>query len=272
MLLACDFRLSSYFFFQAEDGIRDGHVTGFRRVLFRSPLGTCAASAASPPRMLIATDSVTGVRTCHDAPVPKIIGTSLAEHREKVRAKLFGALSQLMAESGFDTITLAQIAALAGVGRTSVYNHFPDKEAMLVAFIEHETEVFLDDLRLGLDQIADPQEQLRAYVREHINLTPSYHLAPGPELRSVVSFTTRARLRDHVTQIEGVLRQILADGIASGRFPEQDVEAVVPLINACLIGRVVPEGETERGRALAATEAFVLRAVGVSADADAIGA
>src|SRR6202044_4107154 len=24
------------FFFQAEDGIRDGHVTGFRRVLFRS--------------------------------------------------------------------------------------------------------------------------------------------------------------------------------------------------------------------------------------------
>src|SRR5215208_2348137 len=26
------------FFFQAEDGIRDGHVTGFRRVLFRSPL------------------------------------------------------------------------------------------------------------------------------------------------------------------------------------------------------------------------------------------
>src|SRR5690625_5603420 len=25
-----------FFFFQAEDGIRDGHVTGFRRVLFRS--------------------------------------------------------------------------------------------------------------------------------------------------------------------------------------------------------------------------------------------
>src|SRR5690606_40502594 len=25
-----------YFFFQAEDGIRDFHVTGFRRVLFRS--------------------------------------------------------------------------------------------------------------------------------------------------------------------------------------------------------------------------------------------
>src|SRR5437870_10928998 len=28
-----------FFFFQAEDGIRDGHVTGFRRVLFRSLAG-----------------------------------------------------------------------------------------------------------------------------------------------------------------------------------------------------------------------------------------
>src|SRR3989454_9195432 len=30
---------SSCFFFQAEDGIRDYKVTGFRRVLFRSPYG-----------------------------------------------------------------------------------------------------------------------------------------------------------------------------------------------------------------------------------------
>src|SRR5437879_13776875 len=29
--------LSSFFFFQAEDGIRDTSVTGVRRVLFRSP-------------------------------------------------------------------------------------------------------------------------------------------------------------------------------------------------------------------------------------------
>src|SRR5437870_13628246 len=33
-----------FFFFQAEDGIRDGHVTGVRRVLFRSAPG-------QPPRL-----------------------------------------------------------------------------------------------------------------------------------------------------------------------------------------------------------------------------
>src|SRR5690606_39872847 len=35
-----------FFFFQAEDGIRDFHVTGVRRVLFRSPEAVTALSAA----------------------------------------------------------------------------------------------------------------------------------------------------------------------------------------------------------------------------------
>src|SRR5689334_25372698 len=36
------------FFFQAEDGIRDGTVTGFRRVLFRSPLPQRQRPAPEP--------------------------------------------------------------------------------------------------------------------------------------------------------------------------------------------------------------------------------
>ncbi len=194
--------------------------------------------------------------------MPKIIGASLAEHRVNVRARLFGALSQLMAEEGFDAVSLARIASAAGVGRTSVYNHFPDKEAMLVAFIEDETEKFLEDLRAALEHTTDPQQRLRVYVREQINLRASYHLAPGPDLRSVVSAATLTRLREHVVDVEDVLRQILADGIAAGQLPHQDVEAVVPLINSCLIGRHVPDDGPARERAIAATEAFVLRAVG----------
>ncbi|MBN9374306.1 MAG: TetR family transcriptional regulator, partial [Cellulomonas sp.] len=58
--------------------------------------------------------------------MPKIIGGSLREHREQTRRRLFDALSALMADHGFDTITLADIATTAGVGRTAVYNHFED--------------------------------------------------------------------------------------------------------------------------------------------------
>ena len=197
--------------------------------------------------------------------MPKIIGGSLHEHREQTRQKLFAALSALMADQGFDAITLAEIASAAGVGRTAVYNHFPDKESLLLGFITHETEQYAATLQRALDDIEDPTEQLQTYVRQQAALTKVYHLAPGPELRSVLSRGTQQRVREHVMVVEQILRRILAAGIESGAFPEQDLDVTVPLINACLSGRGVPADGPERDRAIAQTEAFVLRAVGAAA-------
>lgn len=194
--------------------------------------------------------------------MPKIIGSTLAEHREQVRGRLFAALARLMDSTGFDTLTMSDIAAEAGVGRTSVYNHFADKESLLIGYIEHETGGFLLDLRSAIAEVDDPEERLRVYVRQQIHLKSTYHIAPGPDLRSVVSRETVMRLREHVSEVEGLLREILSDGIRAGRLPDQDVEAVVPLVHACLTGREVPGDPHERERAVLATEDFVLRAVG----------
>jgi AcrR family transcriptional regulator len=196
--------------------------------------------------------------------MPKIIGGSLHEHREQTRQKLFAALSTLMAEQGFDAITLADIAHAAGVGRTAVYNHFPDKESLLLGFITHETEQYTATLQRALDDIDDPVEQLRAYVRAQAQLKRVYHVAPGPELRTVLSRGTQARVREHVVVVEQLLRQILVAGVASGAFPEQDLDVTVPLVNACLSGRGVAEDGPARERAIAQTEDFVLRAVGAA--------
>lgn len=194
--------------------------------------------------------------------MPKIIGGSLHEHREQTRLKLFDALSTLMRDRGFDAITLADIAASAGVGRTAVYNHFPDKESLLLGFITHETDQYVASLEAALDGVATPTEQLRTYVREQIVLRRVYHLAPGPDLRSVLSRGTQQRMRDHVVAVERILRRILAAGIESGEFPPQDVDTTVPLVNACLSGRGVPGDGPARERAICTTETFVLRAVG----------
>lgn len=195
--------------------------------------------------------------------MPKIIGATLAEHRAQVRLRLFGALSTLMEREGFDAITLADIAAEAGVGRTAVYNHFPDKESLLLGFIENETTSYMTALEESLAGIEDPVEQLRTYVQQQIRLKRVFHLAPGPDLRTVVSGATMMGLREHISQVEEPLRRILRQGIGTGRFPRQDLDAVVPLINSCLTARHVPEDGPWRDRAIAETVAFVMRAVGV---------
>lgn len=198
----------------------------------------------------------------YDVSMPKIIGKSLHEHRQMTRHRLFTALSALMSERGFDTITLADIAAEAGVGRTAVYNHFPDKEALLLGFITHETEEYAHRLERALEGVTDPVEQLRTYIRQQAQLSRMFHLAPGPDLRTVLSRPTLQRLREHAEIVETILRRILTAGIAVGEFPEQDIDPTVGLVNACLSGRLIPEEPAARERAIQAAEQFVLRAVG----------
>lgn len=196
--------------------------------------------------------------------MPKIIGGSLREHRAQTRQKLFAALSTLMADRGFDTITLAEIATAAGVGRTAVYNHFPDKEAVLLGFITHETEQYVRTLERALADVDDPVEQLQAYVRQQARLTRVFHVAPGPDLRTILSRPAQQRIREHAVLVESILRRIIDAGIARGEFPPQDTDVTVKLVNACLSGRNIPDDPEEREAAVAATEAFVLRAVGAA--------
>ena len=194
--------------------------------------------------------------------MPKIIGGSLAEHRRQTQHKLFGALSALMEVHGFDSITLAQIAKNAGIGRTAVYNHFPDKESLLVGFINHETQQYVARLEESLEGVEAPVEQLRTYVRAQMALRRVFHLAPGPDLRTILSRGTQRELREHVTIVEAILRRIIDKGVAAGDFPAQDLGVTVTLVNACLSGRSLGDTEAGRREATRATEAFVLRAVG----------
>ena len=167
--------------------------------------------------------------------MPKIIGGSLAEHRDVTRRRLFAALAALMEERGFDAISLADIAQEAGVGRTAIYNHVADKESLLIDYINDQTERYLASLRQALEGVADPVEQLRLYVRYQLEFRRTFHMPAG--LREAVSPASRARLREHAEPVEAVLRGILGEGIASGAFVAQPVEASISLINACLIMR-----------------------------------
>ena len=198
--------------------------------------------------------------------MPRIIGGSLHEHRAQTRRRLFDALSSLMADQRFDTITLADIAATAGVGRTAVYNHFADKEALLVAFIADETDRYAAMLQHRLDEVDDPVEQLRQYVRMQVRLEHDRQF-PSADLRTMVSRVTAARLREHVVAFESVLRGVLRRGIAAGLLPEQDLDTIVPLVNACLAAHAPAADGGTRERTVRQIEQFVLRAVGAGIDA-----
>lgn len=185
--------------------------------------------------------------------MPKIIGGSLEEHREQTRRRVFDALTALLAERSFDALTMADLAAEAGIGRTAIYNHFADKDAVVVAFAGAETDRYLDRLGAALAGAAGPAEAMRIYIQEHMDSSEEFHFGFGPELYGMLSRESITEIRDHVVAVESVLRSIINDGVAAGVFTVDDVTSTMALVHSCLATRRVTP---------AAVQTFVLNALG----------
>jgi len=88
---------------------------------------------------------------------------------ERLRVDLIDAAVDLIAETGsVDGVSLRAAAKRAGVSPMAVYNHFADKDALLVAAVEHCWDEFQAAIAVTLDE-PEPSARLRAagdaYVR-----------------------------------------------------------------------------------------------------------
>src|SRR3954470_13292528 len=87
-----------------------------------------------------------------------------AEAQEATRARIAAAAAALHEEAGVGKTTVADIARRAGVQRLTVYNHFPDLQALLPACTAHWlTEHPQPDLA-PLLAVEDPAERLRSVL------------------------------------------------------------------------------------------------------------
>ena len=196
--------------------------------------------------------------------MPKIIGESLASHRELTRARLFEALGSLMGEQSFESITMSQIAERAGVGRTAVYNHFADKEVLLLAYLREVTSEFARVLTQRLEAEPDPLMRLRIYIRSHLQMVGRYHVKAGMGLRRQMSGQGASHLHDHAGLVGEVLIGILDEAMERGLIAEQNTLGAVHLIHATLQGQRLPKDPEHRESALALVETFILRGLGAS--------
>ncbi|MDN5916323.1 MAG: TetR/AcrR family transcriptional regulator [Pseudonocardia sp.] len=194
--------------------------------------------------------------------MPKVIGGSLVAHRSEVRARVFAALREQLYERGFDSVTLSGIAAAAGVGRTSIYNHFPDRQSLLVAFVEHEAQRYVTDLDLGLAVAASPTERLAVFARMQLQRLSEFHLPPGQALAGTLDPSAYRRIAAHADPITGRLSEIVADGVAAGEMAAGDPEVLVAMVSSALSARqIVDVPADEQSASIESAVAVVRRMV-----------
>jgi AcrR family transcriptional regulator len=68
--------------------------------------------------------------------VPKIRAASIDEHKELTRRSLLDAAYRVIAEAGSAEVPLGEIALSAGVGRTTFYDYFDDRDDVIASLVE----------------------------------------------------------------------------------------------------------------------------------------
>ncbi len=157
-----------------------------------------------------------------------ISARTLRADARRNRDKLLAAATEAFAEEG-ENVALETVAARAGVGIGTLYRHFPNRDALVVAAYQHEVDALCaaaaDLLR---SQPAD--EALRAWAERFADYIATKR-AMGDALRSAVA-SDSPLFADTRGRILGALRLLLDAGVAAGTLrADVDPEDVMRVIN-----------------------------------------
>ena len=184
------------------------------------------------------------------------------------RERILHAARALIAEGGYRNAPVTAVAAAAGVSTGQIYRHFPSKAELFVEVLNEAVQREMNILRTIATTQASASERLRNAIATFVR-----RALAGPALayafiaEPVESEVDAERIRGRRLFGE-VFRQLLAEGVAAGEFPQQSLDAAAACIvggfPAALVGPVAPSrGDPQQGEQLVeAICGFCLRAVG----------
>ena len=152
------------------------------------------------------------------------------EEKERRRGEFLDAAESLIEERPFAEISVEDVMAATGLGRTAFYRYFPDLESVverLMAGLLEEIWAASAKWMLSEDPmapLADAVRRLVAVYRDHGRVLQAFEDAAraGSELR--------AKWNESLTTMVGPLKshllRLMLDGRASAELPEQTIDAL----------------------------------------------
>ena len=159
-----------------------------------------------------------------------VIKVSFKEQMLQAREDaIIRTVNRLLAEKGFEAMTVDEVAAGVGIAKASLYKHFPSKEDLAAAAmvgLMRRAQAFLAELPAD----ASPLENLRAVVRWTMQLKLSGEMPSLPSQNSSLRATLVANKEymDGLIEVSDCLGAWIESAQASGHInPELPAIAVL---------------------------------------------
>ena len=100
--------------------------------------------------------------------MPKIQALTVALHRELRRQQLMSAAMELAIADGAESITVAAVAAKAGLARSSIYEYFASSADLVADLVLEELEYYTRRLSEAVAGATDPYLRIELWITESL--------------------------------------------------------------------------------------------------------
>ena len=152
--------------------------------------------------------------------VPRLWTETIEAHRREVRDAIMDSTAALVATHGLLSVTMSRIAEVTGIGRATLYNYFPDAEAILAAWHQRHISAHLEQLAKARDDAASPAGRLEAVLEVYAFIAHGSARHRGSDLAAFLH--RKGQLDDAEEQLHGMIRELL-DEAATGGVIRHDV-------------------------------------------------
>lgn len=151
----------------------------------------------------------------------------VARRRARTRERIFTEAMRLFSERGFDSVTVAQIAEAADIGKGTFFTHFPSKRDVFRYLGEQVSQVMAEAAQhegTTHQRLSSLLGAACAWLEDHPE--PARQMARSRSLTPTLDLDSPSQQRFH-----RLLTQILSDGVTAGDLrPDLPVEAAAQMI------------------------------------------
>jgi AcrR family transcriptional regulator len=143
------------------------------------------------------------------------------------KEKVFQTASRLFYQNGYRAIGVDTLAAESGIGKMTLYRHYPSKDDLIVAYLKDSNELFWSSFEQITKDAPTPREKLLAFfqsLQEYVttpecfgcpflNVATEYPQLdyPGHQVALQHKQTVRARFRQLAKEARAKKPEVLAD-------------------------------------------------------------
>jgi len=163
--------------------------------------------------------------------VPRIRAESIEEHKALTRRDILDAAAGLFRAQGYNETSLGDIAGPVGIGRTTLYEYFADKEAILVSLVQQELPGLMDELVADLPE-GSSRDRLTELIVRGLEFVSDESKLGSMLMRELPNISKEAQMevRQAHFGLAAAVVGVCREGIASGEFRQADPALVGQLV------------------------------------------